>query len=134
MVILAIALYCGWKGMDRPPRTGDGPSAFAAQVDRAPFNQTAIHADGRLRSFESHIKTYMGRIIGPRTIDGQPNRFTYLDLIFRPEAYADADILYVKNRLVREKVLSVLEGFPQVDETRLESIRKTGLISRVLLD
>ena len=40
----------------------------------------------------------MGYISGPRTIDGQTNGFTYLDLIFRPDRYADRDLIYIKNK------------------------------------
>lgn len=133
MVVLAIAGYCAYKGMNRAPTGTPGPSTFARQVRLDPLYRSAVQADGRLRSFESHAKTYMGYVSGPRSINGQSNGFTYLDLIFNPERYNDVDLLYVKNKNVREQLLDALEGHPEVDEARAAAIRSSGLIAPKLL-
>lgn len=133
MVLLAIAGYCVFQGVNHPPRSVGEPSTFARQVRLDPLDKTAVQADGRLRSFESHAKTYMGYVSGPRSINDQSYGFTFLDLIFRPEQYHDRDIIYVKNKNVRAQILDALHGHPAVDETRRALILKSGLVSRTLL-
>lgn len=133
MAVLAIVGYCGWKGMHRAPAPDVGQSAFARQVQLAPLGRLAVQADGRLRSFESHAKTYMGYVSGPREINGQSYGFTYLDLLFRPERYADADIIYVKNKNIRARILDELKGAVEISPERAASVLKSGLISRSLL-
>src|ERR1043166_3019714 len=94
MVVLGIAGYC-WYGTTNGASKPAGPSTFAQQVNLDPLYHTAVQADGRLRSFESHAKTYIGGYVtGPREISGQSNGFTYLDLLFRPELYRDTDLIY----------------------------------------
>jgi hypothetical protein len=105
--VLAIIAYGGYRADNRPPRPT--PSLFAQAVDLAPLYRTAVQADGRLRSFESHAKTYIGGYVtGPQSVDGQSFGFTYLDLIFRPETYADTDLIYVKHKEVRRQILDAL--------------------------
>lgn len=133
MVILGIAGLAGVLSAGRPPRTPQPEADFAAKVDLDPLFRTAVHADGRLRSFESHAKTYMGYVTGPRQIHGHSNGFTYLDLMFRPEIYADEDIIYVKNKQVRQQVLEALQSHNKIDEARSAAVMKSGLISRTLL-
>lgn len=133
LVVLGIVGFAGYRASNRPPKT-EGPSDFARQVNLDPLYGTAVQADGRLRSFESHAKTYIGGYVtGPRAIAGQTNGFTYLDLIFRPESYADADLIYVKNKEVRKQILDALLHQPQVTEERREEILKSGQFSRTLL-
>ncbi len=134
MVLLAIAVYAGFKGSHRSVKPDEVPSVFAGKVDLSPLDRIAVHADGRLRSFESHAKTYVGFITGPRTIRGQTNGFTYLDLIFRPEEYQDVDLIYVKNKNVRSQILSVLRDHPDVTTDRAAGILADGLFSRRLLN
>ena len=132
VVVLGIVGYGGYRSMERGPKTA--PSEFARQVSLDPLYKTAVQADGRLRSFESHAKTYIGGYVtGPRSIAGQTHGFTYLDLLFRPESYVDTDLIYVKNKEVRKQILDTLGQHPQLDEQRRESITNSGLISRTLL-
>ena len=136
MIVLAIVGYAGWKTATRLPQA-DGPAqgaTFAREIDLSPLHTTAVQADGRLRSFASHAKHYMAFVTGPRSFQGQSNGFTYLDLIFRPQRYTDADGIYIKNKLVRNQIIDALKGHPKVDGTRAETIRKSGLIARTLLD
>ncbi len=133
MVVLAIAGYCVYLGIGPAPKRAPGPSDFARQVRLDPLSRTAVQADGRLRSFSSHAKIYMGYVSGPRSINGQSNGFTYLDLILRPERYQDVDLLFVKNKNVRAQILDALKGHPEVDESRAAAMRNSGLIARKLL-
>ncbi len=132
LVVLGIVAYGGYLASNRPPKVR--PSEFARQVNLDPLYGTAVQADGRLRSFESHAKTYIGGYVtGPRAIAGQSNGFTYLDLIFRPETYADTDLIYVKNKEVRQQILDALAQHPQMTELRRNAIMKSGQFSRTLL-
>ncbi len=130
MVVAAIVGYAGYRGMNRAPRTDEGATAFATQVRLEPLYQTAVQADGRLRSFESHAKTYMGMVSGSRSVRGQSNGFTYLDLMFRPEEYADTDLIYVKNKEVRKQLLDALKGHPELTTQRYDVILVSGLMAR----
>ncbi len=133
MVVAGLVAYSGYRAANRPPRTSDSPSAFAQQVRLDPLYKTAVQADGRLRSFESHAKTYMGMVSGSRSIHGQTNGFTYLDLIFRPESYADTDLIFVKNKEVRVQILDALKGRSDIDPARRDAIFKSGLFPRKLM-
>ncbi len=106
---------------------------FAAEVDLEPLGAAAVLVEGRLKSFGSHASSTMHSITGPRRIQGQSPAFTYLDMMIRPEAYADADVIYVKNKNVRQRIADVLTGADPALEARLESSVRTGLFSPRLL-
>jgi cytochrome c-type biogenesis protein CcsB len=115
-----------------PPR-----SAFAKQVDLSPLGRIAVHDEGRLKSFDSFASTMMHYVSGPRAINGESDSFSYLDLMLRPGAYEDADIIYVKNKALRGEIAAALQRSPdptrQDLEQRRRGFRKTGLISERLL-
>ncbi len=134
MVVLAIVGYAAYAGLTRPPRPQVDRVDFAHQVKLDALNGIAVQADGRLRSFESHAKSFMDYVSGPRAINDQSHGFTYLDLIFRPERYADADILYVKNKNVRASILDVLRKHGAIEGPRAAAIQSSGLFSRALLN
>lgn len=134
MVVAALVAFGGYFAANRPSRSAEGPSAFAQQVQLNPLYKTAVQADGRLRSFESHAKTYMGMVSGSRSIRGQSNGFTYLDLMFRPESYTDTDLIFVKNKEVRAQILDALQGRPGLDPPRRDVIFKSGLLPRRLMN
>jgi len=141
------------------PTTAPAPerndAAFLEQLDLAPFTTLAVYSDGRVKTFESFARETMSFVTGPRSYDGQPATVTYLDLMLRPEAYSDADIIYVRSRVIRRQIADVLAastreqvgrlggGDPslaelsadligQLDE-RLDRFRRTGLISEPML-
>ncbi len=133
LVVACIVGYAGYRGMSHGAQPAPQTDGFFDRVDLSPLNETAVYADGRLRSFESHAKTYMGYVSGPRLIHGQSHGFTYLDLMFRPDGYRDTPLVYVKNKLMREELLSALESDPSLDEEHATLLRRRGLISRALL-
>ena len=133
IAVLAIVGYGWYASAGRGPKAA-GPSPFAQEVDLDPLYQTAVQADGRLRSFESHAKTYIGGYVtGPRAIAGQTNGFTYLDLMFRPEQYRDRDLIYVKSKEVRKQILDVLAEHSGLSQDRRDAIMKSGQFSQALL-
>ncbi len=115
------------------PARGDDPRPFHAQVDLETLGGLAVQSEGRLKSFSSHANTFMDLVSGARLVAGQPPLFTYLDLIFRPQAYLDADLVYVKNKQVREQVAVAVEGAEPALAERMAAFRKTGLVSPKVL-
>jgi len=113
--------------------TQGGTQGFAAEVDLGPLGALAVHHEGRLKSIDSLASAQMSLVSGSRRIAGQTPTFTYFDLLFRPEAYEDADIIYVKNKPVRAQISEVLlEADPSLTE-RLAVFMESGLISPMLL-
>ena len=107
--------------------------SFQEQVDLSPFDSVAVQTEGRLKSFGSFAHGEMGFVSGPRKINGQSPEFTFLDMLFRPEAYADADVIYVKAPIVRKPIAdAIVQADPSL-AARMDGFIKTGLISEALL-
>lgn len=134
MILGSIVGYSVYSGAMREDDPKSATMDFASKVDLSPLDYIAVHADGRLRSFESHAKTYMGYVSGPRSIDGHSYGFTYLDLMLRPERYTDVPLIYVKNKLMREEVVNALSADPSFDAEIKKAFRRTGLLSRTWLE
>ena len=110
------------------------PPAFHEQVDLQPLGSMAVHVQGRIKSLGSHANAMMDAVSGPKAIAGQSPVFTYFDMLFRPEAYEDADCIYVKNKLVRNTIAdAVIASEPSLTE-RMDVFRSTGLTSATILD
>ena len=127
----ALSYYTAKRIGDRPPRPE--ASAFAQAVDLTPLDRVAVHSDGRLRSFESHAHVFMRYVSGPHRVMGQRRGFTYLDMMFRPEAYDDKDIIFVKSKPVRAQIAQRLSDRPDLDPARLARFESSGLISSDML-
>ena len=108
-------------------------SAFAEAVNMEPFLSVAVQTGGRIKSFDSHARTMMRYISGSKRIAGQQPALTYLDMMFRPAAYLNADIVYVKKKQIRQTIADHLARVNDVDMSVLEVFRDTGLLSPTLL-
>ena len=114
-------------------------SDFVTEVDLQPLEELAVHTHGRLNSFGSYANALMYEVSGSRKIDGRPPIYTYLDMLFRPSAYEDADVIYVKNKLIRKKMVDALRKSPdsmaRIDnfEARMSDFQKVGLTSGSIL-
>ena len=106
---------------------------FSEDVDLVPLGRMAVQNEGRIKSFRSHANALMDAVSGPRSIAGQSPDYTYLDMLFRPDAYEDADCIYVKNKLVRNVLANELVSVDPSLAGRLEVFKKSGLISPLLL-
>jgi cytochrome c-type biogenesis protein CcsB len=115
----------------------EAATGFVADVDLEAWGRLAVHSDGRLKSFESYSRSLMTYVTGPRSYQDQSPTFTLLDLAFRPEAYVDADVLYVKNKAIRVQISKALEGGHGAHEpgfaARMTTFIDRGLISDQLL-
>jgi cytochrome c-type biogenesis protein CcsB len=125
MALMVLLLAClGLQAAERP---------LHEQVDLSPLGRVAVQTEGRLKSFGSFANTQMQFVSGPRRINGQAPDFTYLDMLLRSEAYADADVVYVKNREVRAEIAEALQRADPALEERLRTFEATGLISEALI-
>jgi cytochrome c-type biogenesis protein CcsB len=103
-------------------------SDFARQVDVTPLQGLALQTEGRIKAFDSFARELMRNVSGRRLVDGQPAAFTYLDQMLRPEHYETIDTIYVKNKLVRQRIAAALgDAAPAGWPTRFLS---QGLIAR----
>lgn len=133
LAALVLGLVVATAGSRFGRGTQGGTQGFAAEVDLGPLGALAVHHEGRLKSIDSLASAQMSLVSGSRRIAGQTPTFTYFDLLFRPEAYEDADIIYVKNKPVRAQFSEVLlQADPSLKE-RLAIFMETGLISPALL-
>ena len=117
-----------------PAHAADEAEDWAMSVDLEPLGAMAVQVQGRIKNFGSHANTVMDSVSGPRLVAGRSPSFTYLDMLFRPDAYRDADCIYIKNKLVRNTLAGAIEGTDPELAPRMEIFRKTGLISPELLD
>lgn len=131
--IVGLVLF-GYLATYRAPKPRVDQESFAQKVDLSPLYRIAVQADGRLRSFESHAKTYMGYVSGARVINGQSNGFTYLDLMLRPQKYVEVELFYVANKPVRQQMVDLLRKHTGLDAAGGERIMKSGLVSRTQLE
>ena len=112
----------------------DAGKPFVERVDLKPLGTIAVQSDGRLKSLSSFAQEMMAFVSGPREINGQDPLFTYLDMLFRPDVYRDADVIYVKGAGPRKRIADALlaaatpESRAALDE-QMKAFEKTGLIS-----
>lgn len=130
---IALILLLGWpvaqRMADRPE--APEPSEFAREIDLSPLESIAVQHQGRFKSYFSFANEFVGYIAGPRAVLGQRDEFTYLDLIFRPDRYADKPIVYVKHKPMRVQIASALgDRLPRAEADRFID---DGLIAPVLL-
>jgi len=132
-ILCACALWLG--GAAEIGSGGGGPvtPTFQESVDLQPLAELAVQSGGRIKSLGSFAQGEMGFISGPRLINQQSPLFTYFDLLIRPEAYVDADVIYVKGGSVRQRIAdAVLREDPTLEE-RMRAFQSSGLISGRLL-
>jgi cytochrome c-type biogenesis protein CcsB len=108
---------------------------FPEAVDLTPLATLAVQADGRLKSLSSFTAEMMSYVSGPRRINGQDPLYTYFDMLFRPDAYRRADVVYVKGAGPRNRIADAIlsqDLLPATGEV-MKSFKKTGLISEQML-
>lgn len=113
----------------------DTAAPFSARVDLRPLGTVAVQNDGRLKSLSSFANETMAFVSGPRRIAGQDPLFTYLDMLFRPDAYRDADAIYVKGAGPRARISAAVlaaDNTPEMQE-RMRAFASSGLISETII-
>jgi len=133
---LALSALIASMVLGRTTRTaGDGPdAAFVRAVDLTPLDRAAVHAEGRVKSFDSFASEIMGYISGRKKVFNQPADFTYLDLMLRPERYEQTPLIYIKNPQVRGQIIAALSESRPLAEADAAAFRESGLIAPAVLD
>jgi cytochrome c-type biogenesis protein CcsB len=116
--VLAGTLAAAAPGLGAPGAATAQSPDFSRQVDMSALARIAVHEDGRLKSLPSFAAGLLQHVCGPRGLDGNPAAFTYLDLMLRPEAYADRAIIYVRNKGLRGEIASAV--WRSVDTSLIE--------------
>ncbi len=115
------------------PAADESAPTFESQIDLSPFDGVAVQTEGRIKSFGSFAHGEMAYVSGPKRINGQSPEFTFLDMLLRPEAYEDADVIFVKGAIVRKPIADALARANPALAARMDGFIKTGLISEALL-
>jgi len=132
VVFAALIGYIGARIAGGPP--GPAPSAFAQAVDLEPLETAAIYTQGRLKSYPSFADSLMRAVVGPSEWRGQDHGFTYLDMLFRPDAYAQASVIYVAKKPMRQQIVSRLQQRQDIDPAYLDRFLDTGMIAPALVE
>jgi cytochrome c-type biogenesis protein CcsB len=108
---------------------------FSQRVDLRPLGTVAVQNDGRLKSLSSFANEMMNFVSSSKRIADQDPLFTYFDMMLRPDAYADADVVYVKGAGPRARIAAAaLQADGSAEMTvRMKVFEKTGLISETIL-
>jgi len=135
-VLIGVLLTTLILGMLMSRRAGSGASGpeaeFARAVDLSPLDRSAVHAEGRIKSFDSFAQEIVGAIVGPKRPDGLGADFLYLDLMLRPGDWAERDIIFVKNKPMRAEIARALTS-AGVESARADAFVKSGRIAAPLL-
>ncbi len=130
--LLPLLLSMSFTGMlhaSLPPAVVSSPE----QVDLAPLDKVAVWQDGRLKSFQSFARSLMQHVTGPRLVNGQPETFTCLDIAFRPGAYEDVPVIYVKKKPVRSAIINAAMASGSITPEEIKAFMETGLVRPSLL-
>lgn len=116
----------------------DHPDAeFARAVDLTPLDRAAVLASGRIKSYDSFASEMLGMVGGRTKLRGLPSDFAYLDMMFRPEAYRDAPVVFIKNPNVRDQLIAAVadeSGASSIlSEERRSLLRGKGLVAPSVL-
>jgi cytochrome c-type biogenesis protein CcsB len=120
-IAAALCLSTAARGDDR---------AFDEKVDLSPLATVAVQNDGRVKSLSSLASETIGFISGPRDPGGREPLYDYLDMLFRPDQYRTADVIFVK-KAARERIAQAVlaEDLLPATAEKMEMFRRTGLIS-----
>ena len=134
LVALVISMHAV-AAQGEAPKPQPAPSDFASQIDLQTLGTIAVQNDGRIKSMSSFANEMVGFVAGPRAIAGQDPLFTYFDMLFRPDAYRDADVIYVKGAGPRKNIVETVlrtDNSPAMQE-RMKAFEEHGLISETLI-
>lgn len=137
--IVIMLLLCTVAAQAAPvtPESGSAPTFYEA-VDLSPLDEVTVWQDGRLKSFESFARDTMNWVSGPRRPGGLEPRVGMLDLMLRPGVWADQDLYFVKNKLVRVEIARALRDSrmrPAIaSNERLDRFIEFGLAPRAFLE
>ncbi|HOW18429.1 MAG TPA: cytochrome c biogenesis protein ResB, partial [Phycisphaerae bacterium] len=100
---------------------------FAQDVDLSRMRLIAVQHDGRFKPFDTLARETIQQITGDSVFDGQDPVYTYLDLMFRPAAYANRNLILVKKARVREVLIKAAGS--ELSDAEASFIRQTRRVS-----
>ncbi|NBX25733.1 MAG: hypothetical protein EBQ99_06745, partial [Planctomycetes bacterium] len=112
---------------------------FRTQLDLRPLEESAVMSEGRVKSLGSFAFGYLQSITGGRVVAGdapgvrQSPTFTLLDMALRPQAYADADVIQVKNREVRLRLAEAIRAADPGLAEWSRGFERHGMVARSLV-
>lgn len=114
---------------------------FINGVNLTPFELVAVQHDGRFKTFDTLARSavrnmsYDDELVREDAKGGQRVKqtagFTYLDMLFRPEAYREDRMIYVKELGLRQSLTFAARD--RIDKKTLHAILKDGRVSVAFL-
>ena len=102
-----------------------GADDFSDKVDVTPLEKITVQYRQTLKTFDSFARDVLGQITGRSTYEGQRPTFTLLDMSFRPEGYARANLIKIRHVPLRED----LRQLDSISPEEADRIVKEGKVS-----
>lgn len=131
-----VALAAAFAAAASLPARANEDLSFASAVNLDKVRLIALQNDGRFKTLDTMareiLKTITGRTYFERELVGggkqkQDPVFTYLDMVFNPEAYRNVRVIYVKKKPVREALTQA--ALNSIEKKELNKILEDGLVS-----
>ncbi|MBC7782384.1 MAG: cytochrome c biogenesis protein CcsA [Burkholderiales bacterium] len=102
-----------------------GADSFSKQINIDPIRYMSLQDKQTIKTFDTYAREAMFHITGRSTLDGESATFTVLDMVFNPRAYAERNLIYIRNKPFRADFGSL--SF--IDAAEKQRILKEGQIS-----
>ncbi|HUO07398.1 MAG TPA: cytochrome c biogenesis protein CcsA [Phycisphaerae bacterium] len=102
---------------------------FESAVDFTRLRLLAIDHMDQVKILDSWARTTLSTIAHHSSLEGQDPLYTTLDIAFRPEVWADRNIIYVQAIPIREQLVNLVP-----DKVEGDRILHTGLVSPEFLN
>lgn len=134
LLALATALIPCTTALATPIESDPASSlkAIASQIDTQTLGAIVVQYNARFSSLEAWARDHTERVAGAgNRLMNLPPSVAAVEMMFNSSAYADAPLIYIKDRGLRMHLTSSKSGLD--DDTRKRILRH-GLVSRAFLD
>ncbi len=114
---------------------------FAEQVDLNAARLMAVQHDGQVKTFDSYARSVLKFINASREFRSRDAVHTYLDMMLRPEHYANQNLIYIKKPFTRKEIVASIRARVPVEQREgvisdeeMDRIIDDGLVSTRFLD
>ncbi len=115
LVLLVVAMFCG---------TVRAADAFLDQIDVEPLRLMSLQHNQTVKTFDTYSRDTLFHITGKTHLNGVPAAKAVLDIAMEPQKYADANLIYIRNKPFRYDF-----GNLPIDEAERKRILQEGTIS-----
>lgn len=98
---------------------------FASDVDLTGVRLLSVQHNQTLKTFDTYSRDVLFQITGKSTLEGRPAAFVVLDMGFRPDQYANKNLIYVRNKPFRQD----FGELTMIDAAEKDRIVKEGTLS-----